>query len=159
MFLKLSQNSQENTCVRVSFLIKLQAWGQNIYLWWLLQVFLQNTSGGCFWQFLSKESDSKHQIAYSTAWYELKSMRTAVSTWTYPGLPYKLSSKNQHIFRFWFFNENFDNLPQKFVLDTLLFKLFIWIIHLVRTQNFSKKWHFLPPDTYTDKCVSGGKKC
>ena len=27
MFLEISQNSQENTCVRVSFLIKLQAWG------------------------------------------------------------------------------------------------------------------------------------
>ena len=27
LFLKISQNSQENTCVRVSFLIKLQAWG------------------------------------------------------------------------------------------------------------------------------------
>ena len=27
MFLKIAQNSQENTCARVSFLIKLQAWG------------------------------------------------------------------------------------------------------------------------------------
>ena len=27
MFLKISQNSQKNTCARVSFLIKLQAWG------------------------------------------------------------------------------------------------------------------------------------
>ena len=27
VFLKFLQNSQENTCVRVSFLIKLQAWG------------------------------------------------------------------------------------------------------------------------------------
>ena len=27
MFLEVPQNSQENTCVRVSFLIKLQAWG------------------------------------------------------------------------------------------------------------------------------------
>ena len=27
MFFKISQNSQENTCARVSFLIKLQAWG------------------------------------------------------------------------------------------------------------------------------------
>ena len=26
MFLKISQNSQENTCVRVSFVIKLKAW-------------------------------------------------------------------------------------------------------------------------------------
>ena len=28
LFLEISQNSQENTCVRVSFLIKLQALGQ-----------------------------------------------------------------------------------------------------------------------------------
>ena len=39
MFLEISQNSQENTCARVSFLIKLQA---------LEHLFLQTTSGGCF---------------------------------------------------------------------------------------------------------------
>ena len=27
LFIEISQNSQENTCTRVSFLIKLQAWG------------------------------------------------------------------------------------------------------------------------------------
>ena len=27
VFLKILQNSQENTCTKVSFLIKLQAWG------------------------------------------------------------------------------------------------------------------------------------
>ena len=27
VFLKISQNSQENTCARVAFLIKLQSWG------------------------------------------------------------------------------------------------------------------------------------
>ena len=27
LFLEISQNSQENTCARVSFLIKLKAWG------------------------------------------------------------------------------------------------------------------------------------
>ena len=27
VFLEISQNSQKNTCARVSFLIKLQAWG------------------------------------------------------------------------------------------------------------------------------------
>ena len=37
VFLRISQISQENTCARVSFLIKLQAW-----LW---TPFLQNTSG------------------------------------------------------------------------------------------------------------------
>ena len=30
MFLEISQNSQENTCVRVSFLIKLQASGLDL---------------------------------------------------------------------------------------------------------------------------------
>ena len=32
------------------------------------------------------------------------------------------------------------------------------IIHLVCTQNFLKYLHFLPPDTFTYMCVSGGKK-
>ena len=31
MFLKISENPQENTCVRVSFLIKLYAWGPQLY--------------------------------------------------------------------------------------------------------------------------------
>ena len=31
VFLKILQNSQENTCARVSFLIKLQAWGLQLY--------------------------------------------------------------------------------------------------------------------------------
>ena len=31
VFLEISQNSQENTCVRVSFLIKLQALGLQLY--------------------------------------------------------------------------------------------------------------------------------
>ena len=56
-FLKVSQNSQRNTCARVSSLIKLQAWKEA-----LVQVFssefceiskntffFQNTSGDCFW--------------------------------------------------------------------------------------------------------------
>ena len=29
VFLEISQNSQENTCARVCFLIKLQAWGEH----------------------------------------------------------------------------------------------------------------------------------
>ena len=32
MFLQISQNSQENTCTRVSFLIKLQALFQSLFL-------------------------------------------------------------------------------------------------------------------------------
>ena len=31
VFLEISQNSQENTCATVSFLIKLQAWGLQLY--------------------------------------------------------------------------------------------------------------------------------
>ena len=31
MFLKISQNSQETSCARASFLIKLQAWGLQLY--------------------------------------------------------------------------------------------------------------------------------
>ena len=59
VFLEISQNSQENTCVRVSLLIKLQA-SNFIKKETLAQVFpvkfaeflrtpfLQNTSSGCF---------------------------------------------------------------------------------------------------------------
>ena len=36
--------------------------------------------------------------------------------------------------------------------------MFLGIIHLVCTQSFRKKY-FLPPDTHTYVCVSGGKKC
>ena len=66
VFLEISQNSQENTCTRASFLIKLQAWGfffkkrlwhscfpvnfANCYEY----LFLQKTSGGCFWPYRSK---------------------------------------------------------------------------------------------------------
>ena len=31
MFLEISQNLQENTCASVGFLIKLQAWGLQLY--------------------------------------------------------------------------------------------------------------------------------
>ena len=31
------------------------------------------------------------------------------------------------------------------------------IIHLVRTQNFRKNYYFLPPNTHTLVCLSGGK--
>ena len=53
VFLKISQNSQESTCTRVSFLIKLQARGLQLYLerdsgtgtHFSGTHFLQNTSG------------------------------------------------------------------------------------------------------------------
>ena len=44
VFLKISQNSQENTCAKVSFLIKLQAWQKNHFYRTLLD--------GCFWLYL-----------------------------------------------------------------------------------------------------------
>ena len=54
VFLEILQNSQEDTCARDSFLIKLQA---------LEHLFLQNTSVGCFCkgnaQFLISESKYK----------------------------------------------------------------------------------------------------
>ena len=60
MFLEISQNSHENTCARVSFLIKLQAWslqlyfkkdsGTGVFLWvwqnFQERIILKNTSGG-----------------------------------------------------------------------------------------------------------------
>ena len=44
MFLEISQNSQENTCARVSFLIKLQAWTPFFieHLWWLFLLIAKN---------------------------------------------------------------------------------------------------------------------
>ena len=35
---------------------------------------------------------------------------------------------------------------------------FDWFIHVVRTENFPKIQHFLPDDTHTYVCASGGKK-
>ena len=62
VFLEISQNSQENTCAEVSFLIKLQVsrlatllkkrlWHRSFpvnFAKFLRTTFLQNTSGGCF---------------------------------------------------------------------------------------------------------------
>ena len=62
VFLLISQNSQKNTCARVSSLIKFQTRGLQLYqkrgsgtavFLWILQsfwkhLFLENTSDGCF---------------------------------------------------------------------------------------------------------------
>ena len=60
VFLEISQNSQENTCARVSFLIKLQALGRcfpdNFVKFLRPPFYWQNTSGGCFWK---NKSDQK----------------------------------------------------------------------------------------------------
>ena len=53
VFLEISQNSQENTCARVSFLIKLQAWPATFlteHLWWLLlRILLLTAAVYVFW--------------------------------------------------------------------------------------------------------------
>ena len=58
MFSKISQNLQENTCARVSYLIKLQTVGKKEtqtqmfscdFCEILKYLFLQSTSSGCFW--------------------------------------------------------------------------------------------------------------
>ena len=64
VFLEISQNSQENTCARISLLTKFQAWDVQFFIKneTLAQAFLcefceisknafLNTSGGCFWFF------------------------------------------------------------------------------------------------------------
>ena len=33
------------------------------------------------------------------------------------------------------------------------------VLRKQNTPNFPKNKHFLPPDTYTHVCISGGKKC
>ena len=50
VFLEISQNSQENTCARVSFLIKLQAWGLTTYLFdtWMIFIRFSYTAYFCF---------------------------------------------------------------------------------------------------------------
>ena len=61
VFWEISQNSQENTCARASFLIKLQAWDfikngalPQVFSCEICEIsqntlFSSNTSGGCFW--------------------------------------------------------------------------------------------------------------
>ena len=43
VFLKILQNSQENTCARVSHLINLQAWALQAVFLWILQNIFKNT--------------------------------------------------------------------------------------------------------------------
>ena len=64
VFLEISQNSQENTCTRVSFfnkvaglrpvtLLKERVWHRCFpvnFAKFVEHLFLQNTSGSCFWQ-------------------------------------------------------------------------------------------------------------
>ena len=48
VFLEIQQNSQENTCGRDSFLIKLQAWGGNLRNF-QGHLFYRIHPGDCFW--------------------------------------------------------------------------------------------------------------
>ena len=88
VFLKISQNLQENTFVGVSFLIKLHSSGLKLYLkrdsntgvfLWILSIFLKtlslkNTSGVCFCtkdlflSILCKEKSFETNL-FSTFWF------------------------------------------------------------------------------------------
>ena len=86
VFLNFFQNSQENMCVRASFLIKLQAWGfspatllkrdsgTGVFLWILRNfwehLFDRIALGGCFWLY-------KAMVSFE---YKLRSKITMVST-------------------------------------------------------------------------------
>ena len=86
VFLEISQNSQENTCARVSFLIKLQALGKVPvnFAKFLRIPFLQNTSG----QLLLKKTDFKEPSFFRL----LLSSCTCPITFSYP------STINQYFF-------------------------------------------------------------
>ena len=60
---KISQNSEESICARVSFLIKWQVSGTGVFLWILRNfwenLFLRNTSAGCFWILTIENSEKE----------------------------------------------------------------------------------------------------
>ena len=66
MFLEISQNLQENTCARVSFLMKLQACARVSFFNKVadLRLFLQNTSGGWFWKTSHNQVDKIINFIY-----------------------------------------------------------------------------------------------
>ena len=51
------------------------------------------------------------------------------------------------------------NIGLKGVNMIILTNLKTGISRKQRTSNFPKNEHFLPPDTHTYLCISGGKKC
>ena len=81
--LEILQNLQENTCARVSFLIKLQGWGLQLWHWcipvnlmkFLRTPFSQNIPGGYFWRTPSNEKKKRSlyletfKIKISSHWY------------------------------------------------------------------------------------------
>ena len=52
----------------------------------------------------------------------------------------------------------FEMWDEQGILKPIFFSIHLGIVYLVRTQNFSKNWHFLPPDTHTYVYISAGKK-
>ena len=66
VFLEILQNLQENTCVRVSFLLNLQAWGLQLYLKWGCgtDVFLW-----CFCKISKNTFFTEHLQATASAWF------------------------------------------------------------------------------------------
>ena len=72
MFLEISQNSQENSCARVYFLLKMRLWHRCFpvnFAKFLRTFFLQNTSGGCFCIQVSPRLKS----SITDAWYRARS--------------------------------------------------------------------------------------
>ena len=86
MFLKIWQNSQENTCANVSFLKKLQVSGTGVFLWisWNFweQLFCRIPPDDCFWLLIflkyyycvspfndtHRERQVFHSIQYRNGW-------------------------------------------------------------------------------------------
>ena len=80
MFFKITQNAQENTCARVSLLIKLWSWdlqlywkrdsGTDIFLWILRNslehLFHRNPPGDCF---LKERTENPSKIIYKYQWW------------------------------------------------------------------------------------------
>ena len=100
MFLRILQNSQEGTCARVSFLIKLQVWGLQLY-WkrdsgtgvfrWILQNFLKKPllTEHFRWLLLAFQSESTH---YSFRTSYSKQLQYLKFTWTITSWEYSSSN-------------------------------------------------------------------
>ena len=77
MFLEISQNSQENTCARVSFLIKLQAY-----------LFYRAPRSNCFWINSHKKTNSRPFLCL------LKRIEYWLSSWKNLSFPKTTCQKN-----------------------------------------------------------------
>ena len=89
VFLKISQNSQENTCARVNILMKLQAWGLQLYqkktlvqLFSYEHLFCKTPPENCFCMLrvvLQKWNQSKRDpvTSYQTVWNDFNYENTS----------------------------------------------------------------------------------